>query len=166
MKLPVFFGKIFFFAFFVIVFFTGCTIKFRKELTDDVKFQHFVRRCLELKEDVFLRHSSGSNNSKSYTLKPPGFFSSIPPSIRAYLENPEAWNTYTEKILAIVPKGTRLYIYDVSHFSGLATDITRFFAKIDDPRFCNLPVDVLFLINRDFLHTEYDIDHRYLKFCE
>lgn len=145
---------------------TGCTIAFRQHITNEIKFSHFVHRRLELKEDVFLVYSSGSNNIKSYTLQAPRESSSVPRSINAYLENPEAWNSYTEKILGIIPAGTRLTIYDVSYFKGLATDIIRFFVELEDPRFSHIPVDALFLIDHDLLRTTFDIDHRYLKYCD
>lgn len=151
------------FGFFTLFCLTGCSIKRQEDITNLSEFQHFIGKCLELKEDAFLFLYS---ENKVYILRTPGGSSSVPSSIAAYLENPHDWNQPLQKIVAIIPKGTKLYIYNVTHVSGLSTSITRFFATIDDPRFCNIPVDVLFLLKRNFVEREYDIKDRYLKYCD
>ncbi len=151
----------------LIIFLTGCSIQFREDLTNRPEFENLRDKCLELKKDVFLvQYKVQGSDTKIYTLEVPGNFSDIPPTTDAFLENPKAWIKEFHKVVGIVPAGTKLYLYNIVHMSGLATSTTRYFAKIDDPRYSHISVDLKFLINKDFLNGNYTIEDKYLKYCE
>lgn len=136
---------------------------FREDITNRPEFQHFQGKCLELRKDVFLIQYS---DSKIYSLEAPGSASSIPPTVEAYVENPKAWTQEIEKVIGVVPRGTKLHVNNIVHMSGPSTSITHYFSRLDDPRFNSIPIDVLFLLRRNSYKREFDIDDKYLRYCE
>ncbi len=127
----------------LIIFSTGCSFRSSKDITNRPEFQELRGKCLELKRDVFLVQYS---DTKEYTLHVPGGFSSMPPTIEAYINNPNAWKKEIDKVVGIVPSGTKLHIYNIVHISGQTTSIKSYFAQLDDPRLISIPIDVLFLL--------------------
>lgn len=140
----------------------GCSIPIFTDISKEIQFIHLIKHCLELKEDVFLIYYT---DSKKYSLEPPGLFSSQPRTVEAYYTNPNGWGSI-DKIMGVVPKGTRIFIYKIVEKSTLQSNFLSFYAKINDPRYSHLDIDISFLLNRNYSQQKYSLKERYLEYCE
>lgn len=128
---------------------------------DQVRAGHLIGRWLELKIDVFLCQYP---DNKAYTLEIPGKSVDVPYSVKEYLQDPTNWqntDTFAKigkrkkdqyfklKIVGIIPKGTRVYVYKIFERGTLYDSTVYALGHIDDPRYWKLPVNLSFLLKKE-----------------
>lgn len=130
------------------------------DISHDPKVQHLIGHNFVLKQDVLLYQYT---DNKHYALARPGKFSALPYSIQDYLSDPINWqNTDTNarrqrgradgyekfKVIDVIPKGTRFYVYKITEKSTLYDSYPYLFAKLEDPRYAHLKIDSYFLFSK------------------
>ena len=145
---------------FIIGLFYSC-INIYNDISKDVEFKHLIKNCFELKEDVFLVYFT---ECKSFALEAAGLSSTFPPTISAYYDNPTGWDISLVKVVGVIPKGTKLTIHRIVSKSNIESYFVSFYAKVDDPRYSHLEIDILFLLNSNFSEKQYSIEEHYLQY--
>lgn len=132
------------------------------DISNHPRMQHLVGHCLELKQHAFLYQYA---DTKTYALNVPGRVPHLPASINDYLRDPLNWqNTdlnakigkgaadgYLKiKVIAVIPKGTKLYVSQVLEKQTGYDSLLFVIAYLDDPQYSDLPVNVYFLLKPKF----------------
>lgn len=150
----------------VSIFISSCSILFNSpqeiDVSSDPRMQHLVGHWFQLKQHAFLYQY---NDTKTYALDVPGYKSSLPASINCYLRDPLNWqntdwnakirqgasNGYLKhKVIAVIPKGIKLYVSQVLEKQTDYDSIVYVIAYIDQPEYTSLPVDIHFLLKSNF----------------
>lgn len=120
------------------------------DVSKKVEYEHLTKPTFETEIDLFLVQWA---DSKNYALEAPRILC-LPSSIEAYKKDPENWMFtddfaekrqqqdyfHVEKVLGIIPKGTRLKVVKIKKNSF--GDVRGFFAHLEDNQFSKCLVDI------------------------
>lgn len=133
-----------------------------KDISHEPRVEHLIGRWLELKQDVFLFQFPVTN---TYALQVPGSSTDLPNSVAEYQRDPLNWqNTdmnakqglgpaqgYQKmKVIAVIPKGTKAYVCQIKERSTLYESFVKVYAYLDDPKYCNIPVNIYYLLKKEY----------------
>jgi len=133
-----------------------------KDISHEPRVEHLIGRCLEIKQDVFLFQFPVTN---TYALEVSGSSTALPNSIAEYRKDPQNWQSsdmnakqglgpvqgYMKmKVLAVIPKGTKAYVFQIKERSTLYESFVKVYAYLDDPKYNNIPVNIFYLLKKEY----------------
>lgn len=139
----------------------SCSLRSQTDISNTPEYEKVAYQTFTLERDVFLIYY---RDSKTYSLEAPGFCSTIPSSVDEFLADPSLWQHHFDTVQGVIAKGTKLFVKKIFIDKGFESQITRFIVQINDPRYFNLNVNILFLMDRKNGESFYFPNPKYLTY--